>query len=526
MAARAGAEMLRRGGNAVDAAIASAFTLSVVEPYNSGLGGGGFLLVRDGGNGAITIVDYREKAPASATRDMYIGPDGNPVPGASLDGYRAAGVPGTVAGLCRAAERFARLPLATLLCPAIEIAEHGFPADERYIANVKDRLKVIRRLPATAKILLTADGSVPPWGTPIIQQDLAHTLRRIVATGPEDFYRGDTAALIARDMAANGGLITTADLAGYSVTERDPVRGTYRGYEIVSMPPPSAGGTHLIQMLNILEGFDLKASGYGSVQTIHLMVETMRRAYADRAKYLGDPAFNKVPVAGLTSKAYAAELRASIDLAKATPSATLSAGSPVGYESEQTTHLSAADADGWVAAITQTLNTGFGSCVVPAGTGVILNNEMDDFSSKPGFPNYFGLIGSEANAIAPRKIPLSSMTPTLVLRDGRPFLIAGAPGGSTIINTVLQIIVNVIDHGMDLRMAVEKPKVHHQCLPDGIRVEPHGTATDVLEALRARGHAIIARPTFGIACAIQYDHDGATLIGVPDNRGIGEAVGV
>ena len=448
IAAATGAEILKAGGNAVDAAVAVGFALAVTHPQAGNIGGGGFMLVSLAPNGAaagkVTAIDYRETAPAAATRDMFLDENGEVDHDRARYSRASAGVPGTVAGLLYALEHYGTMPRAQVMVPAIKLAEEGFPVSYG-LAYALEK----------ARERLTADKSsagyfMHPGGTPYLggeilrQPDLARTLTAISAEGARGFYEGPVAQLIEAEMKRGGGLIAAADLKDYKPVEREPVRGAYRGYDIVSMPPPSSGGVHVIEILNILEGFDLPKHGFNTADSIHRLVEAMRRAYADRAKWLGDPAFVKVPTAGLVSKEYAKQLRETIDLARASKSEDISAGKPPGAEGDQTTHFSIVDKDGNAVSNTYTLNLGFGSGYSVAGAGFLLNNEMDDFSAKPGAPNAFGLLGGEANAIAPGKRPLSSMAPTIVLKGGTPYLITGSPGGATIITVVVQELLNVL----------------------------------------------------------------------------------
>ncbi len=525
-ASEAGVAMLEHGGNAVDAAVAAALVAGVVEPYSAGLGGGGFMLVYSAETKKTVVIDYRETAPAAASRDMYVDADGNAVPEASLVGHRAAGTPGTAAGLSLALTRHGTLPFSVVAEPAIRWAEQGFPAHEAFIENSNRVRGMLQRFDETARVFLNNENELYASGEMVVQTDLARTLRAIADKGPDAFYGGPIADAIVEDMRAHGGLITTEDLAGYRPRTREPVRGVYRGHRIVTMPPPSSGGVHLIQMLNILEGYDLEALGYGSSRTIHVMAETMRRAYADRSKYLGDPAFADVPVAALTSKEYADDLRAQIDLDTAGNSDEIGPGNLSAFqESDHTTHISVVDGHGNAVSMTQTINGPFGCGVVVPGTGILLNNEMDDFVAKPGVPNRYGLTGGEANAVAPGKIPLSSMTPTLVFKDDHLFMVAGSPGGARIITTVLQIILNVLDHGMDIREAIDAPRIHHQWLPDEVRLEPLAAPEDVVQALETRGHGVIEKDVFGNAMAILVDPETGELLGAADPRGVGQATG-
>lgn len=514
-ATRAGLEILRKGGNAVDAAVAVGLALAVTYPIAGNLGGGGFMVVRTA-DGKSVAIDYREIAPAKAGRDLYLDASGKVIPEASTTGYLASGVPGTVAGLSLAQERYGKLKWRDVVEPARRLAADGFPVSDTLARTLRE--SKLERFPESRRVFLR-NGNFYREGEVFRQPDLAATLKRLQQKGPREFYEGRTAELIAEDMRAHQGLITRDDLKAYRPVVREPIRGTYRGYEIVTMPPPSSGGVALIEMLNMLERYDVGALGYNSSRKYHLFTEVMRRAFADRAEYMGDPAFVKLPVAGLTSKRYAADLARGIDLTRATPSAQVKAGRPAAYESPQTTHFSVVDAEGNAVSNTYTLNLNYGSGVTVKGAGFLLNNEMDDFTSKPGVPNAFGLIQGEANAIAPGKRPLSSMTPSLVLKDGKLFLVVGSPGGPTIINTVLQVITNVVDHGMNARQAVSAPRLHHQWLPDAIQVEPYGLSADVAEALRAKGHQIADNPRYmGDAEVIMIDPATGVRLGASDPR--------
>lgn len=524
IASQIGVEIMKRGGNAVDAAVAVGLALAVVYPVAGNIGGGGFMTIRMA-DGRTTVIDYREMAPGRASRDMYLDERGRVIPEASTIGYRAVGVPGTVAGMALAWKKFGTLAWEDLVRPAEKLAREGFPVDDRLIGSLRAYRSVLSRFPDTRRIFLR-NGRGYREGDILRQPELAATLRRLMEYGPDEFYRGKTARLIAEDMARNGGLITLDDLKSYRAVERRPLRTTYRGYEMITVPPPSSGGVALIEMLHMLEPYDLAALGHNSSDYIHLLVEVMRRAFADRAAFLGDPDFSPLPVAGLISRAYADERRKTIDMKRATPSTEIGHGNPLPYESEQTTHYTIVDAAENVVSNTYTLNSGFGSGVVAHGTGILLNNEMDDFTSKPGVPNQFGLIQSEANSIAPRKRPLSAMTPTIVLKDGRPYFAVGSPGGPTIINTVLQVILNIIDFHMNIQQAIDMPRVHHQWLPDRIVYEPFGLSRDTIEALKRRGHTFIDRPRYmGDAQGVMIDPETGMRLGAADGRRGGQAVG-
>ena len=529
VASEIGVEIMKRGGNAVDAAVAVAFALAVVYPIAGNLGGGGFMMVRRS-DGSATAIDYREMAPAGATREMFIGTDGQLIKGegSSLLGYRAAGVPGTVAGMAFAHKKYGsgKLTWPELIEPARKLAADGFAVTHRLEKMLQDNQKTLALFPDSRRIFLR-DGKLYREGETLRQPELAATLARLQKKGPREFYEGETARLIAEDMERNRGLITREDLRDYTVKERVPLRGSYRGHEIISMPPPSSGGAVLLQMLNILEGFELKKLPPFSSEYYHLLVEAMRRAYADRAEYMGDTDFGPVPIEGMIAKNYAERQRSTINPERASSSHEIGAGKPPGHESQQTTHFTVVDAAGNAVSNTYTLNGAFGSSAVAKGTGVLLNNEMDDFTSKPGEPNMFGAIQSERNAIAPRKRPLSSMTPTFVLRpDGNLYFAVGSPGGTTIINTVLQVISNVIDHGMNLQEAIDSPRIHHQWLPDQILEEPLGLSADTRRALEARGHKFAPLPNYmSDAQGVMIEEKTNVRLGASDARHDGVAVG-
>ncbi|MDP7549112.1 MAG: gamma-glutamyltransferase, partial [Alphaproteobacteria bacterium] len=449
-ATNVGVDILRRGGNAIDAAVAVGFTLAVTLPRAGNLGGGGFMLVHNAGSGETLALDYREKAPAKAHRDLYLDKDGNVDKAKARFSHASVGVPGTVAGLIEAHRRYGSLPLAQIMAPAIGLAKNGVTVTPGMARNLKKRRKRLSKWPASAAIFYRPDGSLYQIGDTLVQRDLGQSLARIAATAGGDFYTGVTAGAIVAEMAGNGGLISLDDLAAYRPVWRPPATGSYRGYRIASMPPPSSGGVHLIQMLNMLETFPLGKFGHSGVESLHVMAEAMKLAYADRAQHLGDPDFWAVPTRGLTAKAYAQNLAANILRRRVRPSAEIEHGDPAPYESDETTHFSVMDSAGNVVSNTYTLNFSFGTGIVAKGTGILLNNEMDDFSAKPGVANAYGLVGGEANAIQGGKRPLSSMTPTIVFKDGEAFLATGSPGGSRIITMVLQILLNVIDHGLNI----------------------------------------------------------------------------
>jgi gamma-glutamyltranspeptidase/glutathione hydrolase len=521
VASRVGVEIMKRGGNAVDAAIAVGFALAVTHPAAGNLGGGGFMMIRLK-DGRTTAIDYREMAPGAAHRDVYLDKNGNLIEGegGSLVGYRAAGVPGTVRGMELALKKYGsgKLTWAQLLEPARQLAGRGFIVTHELERSLYGNREYLEKYAETKRIYLKG-GQFYKEGELFRQPELAATFARLQRFGPNDFYEGETARLIVADMKRNNGLMTMEDLRGYVAKERVPLRGNYRGYEIISMPPPSSGGAVLIQMLNIVEGFDLQKLEASSSDRYHLMAEAMRRAFADRAEYMGDSDFVKVPVPGLIDKAYAAGLRATINTERASTSAEVRAGRPAGYESDETTHFTVVDAEGNAVANTYTLNNSYGSAAVAKGTGLLLNDEMDDFAAKPGTPNLYGLIQGERNAVAPKKRPLSAMTPTIVLRkDGSLWFTAGSPGGPTIINTVLCIITNVIDYEMNIQQAIDFPRIHHQWLPDELVGEPLGMSGDTQKALIARGHKLAKLRYLGDAEGIMIEEKTGMRLGATDPR--------
>src|SRR5262245_2965909 len=526
IASRVGVEIMQRGGNAIDAAVAVGLALAVTWPSAGNIGGGGFMMIRRA-NGNTEIVDYRERAPLAASREMYLDKNGDVIKGASTVGYKAVGVPGTVAGLSLALKRHGKLKWADVIEPARKLAAEGFTVSYHLARSLQgtESNKLLVQVPDSKRIFLR-DGKQYQEGERLIQPELAATLARLKQKGPREFYEGKTAQMIAEDMKANGGLITEKDLKGYEPTVRKPLTGTYRAYEIVTMPPPSSGGAALLEMLNVLEHYDLAKLGSASSDTIHLIAETQRRAFADRAEFMGDADFVKVPVEGLISKKYAADLAKTIDMDHATPSANVRAGRPMGYESTETTHFTVIDGEGNVVTNTYTLNGGYGSGVTARGTGVLLNNEMDDFTSKPGVPNAYGLLQSENNAIAPRKRPLSAMTPTIVLKDGKVWFAIGSPGGPTIINTVLQVIVNVVDFGMNIQQAIDAPRFHHQWMPDRIQWEALGLNKDTRKALEIKGQVFAEKPgNMGDAEGVMIDPKTGMRLGASDPRSGGVPVG-
>ncbi|MEW5853972.1 MAG: gamma-glutamyltransferase [Myxococcota bacterium] len=557
LASAAGVEIMRKGGNAVDAAVAVTLAVGVVDPQSAGIGGGGFALWYRAADHTVRALDFRERAPLGATAHMYQDSRGNVVPDVSTDGYLAVAVPGTVAGLEELHRAGGKLPWREVVAPAIKLAEEGFLVGRRLNQALQDRLEVLKRYPESASIFLKR-GVPYDVGDLLIQRDLADTLRTVQEEGAAGFYSGDIARAIASDMEEQGGLITLEDLAAYKPVWRRPLSGVYRGHTVVSFPPPSSGGVHLLQMLQLLSAVDVRTLGRGSTAHLHVVAEAMRRAYADRATWLGDPAFVDVPVDGLLSPGYLAVRWSSFSPQLARPLPELQAGDPWPFtsggrrpagpvpaasftNSPNTAHLSIVDGERNAVALTFTINTGMGSGAVVRGTGILLNNEMDDFSAAPGQPNAYGLVGGEANAIAPTKIPLSSMTPTLLFtgtpttvdgveqpalavpEPGQLRLVVGAPGGSTIITTVLQVIMNMVDFGDDVAAAVAHPRVHHQWLPDALRYEEDSLPPDVRRGLFARGHTLKGGGLWGNATAVAVE--GAELQGASDPRGDGVPAG-
>jgi gamma-glutamyltranspeptidase/glutathione hydrolase len=532
LASRAGAEVMQAGGNAVDAAVATGFALAVVHPQAGNLGGGGFLLLRTS-TGETHFIDFREKAPAAATENMYLDAHGNVIENLSIVGYKSVGVPGSVAGLVYAEKKYGKLSLEKVMAPAIKLARDGFPLayeDARDLMTDEH----LSRFPESRRIF-QRDGKFYQPGEILKQPELARTLERI-AKDPDDFYHGALARELAAAIQKNGGLITAADLAAYEVKEREPVRGSYRGYDIISAPPPSSGGAGLVEILNILEGFDLSKFGNRSAETIHLTSEAFRRAFFDRADFMGDPDFSRVPVPQLIDKKYAAAWRDTIDPKHASPSKDLKRPPFEGLEQvadlhavavrepENTTHYSVVDSEGNAVSVTTTLNDSFGSRATAEGLGFLLNDEMDDFASKQGVPNNYGLIQGPANAIGPNKRPLSAMTPTIVLKDGKLFLVLGSPGGPTIITTVANILMGVVDFGLDIQEAVNAPRFHHQWLPDGILVEDR-LSPDTMNLLRSKGHKLDVEHFWGDGECIMVDPKTGERLGASDGRNNGKAVG-
>jgi gamma-glutamyltranspeptidase / glutathione hydrolase len=553
LATEAGVAMLKQGGNAIDAVIATTLAISVVEPFSAGIGGGGFAVVKVGNE--VKTLDFRERAPKTASRNMYLDAQGKVRPNASLEGHLAAGVPGTIAGLAALHQQYGKLPWQTVVAPAIKLARDGFTVSEIYAEQARSKQKLLASNPA-ARQIFTRNGKPLQAGERLIQRDLAQTLIA-VARNPQDFYTGSIARAIDRDMRANKGLITLADLQAYRPKWRDPVCGKFRQYQVCSMAPPSSGGVHLLQILNTIGSTDLAALGWHSADALHLLIESMRIAYADRSEHLGDPDFSKIPVSALINPAYATKRRQEIDMQKTRPSTLVKPstvemlrqfdksvgvslvgtrrglGTHKGHpynqdrpiaESLETSHITVVDRDRNAVSLTFTVNYRFGAGVVVPGTGILLNDEMDDFAIAPGVPNVFGLVGGEKNSIASNKTPLSSMTPTIVTENGKFRLAIGAPGGSTIITTVLQILLNVLEYKMDVGSAVAAGRIHHQWLPDKVNVEPWGFDPATLAELRRRGHSISQREYWGNANAIQQLPDGR-LEGAADPRGEGIASG-
>lgn len=522
VAAQIGLDILKAGGNAVDAGVAVAFALAVTLPRAGNIGGGGFMIIHDAKSGETKAIDYREMAPASADRDMFLDAEGNADSELSRYTGLAVGVPGTVAGMQMALKNYGSMTLAETIEPAIILARDGIAVTPGLADSLKGLEGRLKKWPSSESIFFKEDGSFYEPGEILVQDDLANTLQKIADEGPDGFYKGETAEKIAQAVQDAGGRITVEDMANYQPVLRDPVRGTYRGYEIVSMPPPSSGGAHIIQILNILEAYPISFLGHNSADTIHLMAEAMKRAYADRSEYLGDSDFVDVPLAEITSKAYADDIRKQISLHAVTPSSTIKPGDLAPYESDQTTHFSIVDKDGNAVSNTYTINFSYGSGMVADGTGVLLNNEMDDFAAKPGVPNAYGLIGGDANAVEGGKRPLSSMSPTIVMKDGEVFMVTGSPGGSRIITTTLQVIMNVIDHGMNIAEASFAPRIHHQWLPDEIRIED-GISPDTIGLLEQRGHKVSEQSVMGSTQSILLDKESGYIFGASDPRRVDAA---
>ncbi|HQR33551.1 MAG TPA: gamma-glutamyltransferase [Blastocatellia bacterium] len=531
IASQVGVDVMKRGGNAVDAAVAVGLALAVVWPTAGNIGGGGFMVIRKA-DGTATTVDYREMAPAAAYRNVYLNEKGEYIKESSTFGHMAAGVPGTVAGMAYALEKYGTMKWADVVEPARKLAADGFPVWYQLEQSLRSGSKQLARNAESNRVFLRG-GKLYETDEIFKQPDLAATFDRLIKNGPKEFYEGKTAQLIEdsmkrhKAMTGKGQLwMTREDLKNYKPVERTPLRGKYRGHEIITMPPPSSGGIAMLEMLNILERYDLKKMGAGSAQSIHVMVEAMRRAFADRAEFLGDPGFVKVPVAGLTSRTYADKLAATIDPNRASTSEQIKHGNPAPYESEQTTHFTVVDKDGNVVTNTYTLNGGYGSHVTVEGAGFLLNNEMDDLAPEPGKPNMYGLIQGEANAVAAGKRPLSSMTPTIVLKDGKFWFALGSPGGPTIINTVTQSIINVIDHGMNIQQAIDWPRFHHQWMPDEIRWEPFGISPDTMQKLISMGHKFSERSgNMGDCEGVMIEDKTGVRLGGNDSRANGKSVG-
>ncbi len=524
LATQSARDVLKSGGNAIDAAVTAAFSLAVTQPRSGNIGGGGFMLISSEQKDEVVAIDYREKAPGRASADMFLDKDGNVDREIARFSHLAAGVPGTVAGLAMALEQYGTISLKEAMTPAIKIAAEGFIVTPRFSDGLKNKEKKLKKWNSSRKIFYKKDGSYYEPGDLFVQKDLAATLNRISQNGIKEFYEGKTAELLVAEMAKYGGLISMDDMKKYSPVFRAPVHGKYRGYDIYSMSPPSSGGVHVIQILNILEGYPISEYGHNSAKTIHLLAEAMKRAYADRSLYLGDEDFIKVPSKGLTSKKYAAFLREGINSEQVTSSITISPGKPLPYESEETTHFSIVDKFGNGVSNTYTINFSYGSGIVVEGAGFLLNNEMDDFSAKPGIPNAYGLIGGKANSIEPNKRMLSSMSPTIVKQDGKNFLVTGSPGGSRIITTTLQVIMNVIDHGLNMQSAVAAPRIHHQWLPDQLRIE-EGLSQDTVKGLQNMGHKVKQKSSMGAIQSIMI-RDGMMYGGADPRRSTALAAGL
>ena len=521
IAADVGVSVLQQGGNAVDAAVAVGFALAVTHPYAGNIGGGGFMLIRFA-DGRSTFIDFRERAPEKASRNMYLDARGE-LTKDSIEGWRSSGVPGSVRGFEMALKKYGKRTWVENLAPAVELATKGFPVSYA----LAESLKGSRSLAASpeSKRIFQKGGTFYDVGEKLVQPELAQTLALISKNGPDEFYQGETARRFAGEMAKHGGIISLADLKDYKAIERTPLTGAYKNYTIITSPPASSGGIALLEMLGILEGTGYEKAGPGSASAIHYQAEAMRRAYADRNEYVGDPDFVKVPIKGLLDPAYLAKLRASIDPERATPSDRVKPGKPVGSESMETTHYSVVDSEGNAVAVTYTLNGGFGNGITVPGLGFLLNNEMDDFAAKPGTANMFGLVQGEANAIAPGKRPLSSMTPTIVLKDGKLFMTAGAPGGSRISTAVAQVILNVLDFGMNVQDAVDAPRVHHQWQPDKLSLE-RAISPDTVALLKSRGYDVDYAPGVVLAQVAAIVSDGGWLQGASDGRSAaGKAAG-
>lgn len=507
VATQIGVDILAKGGNAIDAAVAIGYALAVTLPRAGNLGGGGFMMIYLADEKRMVALDYREMAPLKAHRDMFLDPDGNADKKLSRYHGLAVGIPGTVMGMELARSKYGTMSRKALMAPAIKLARDGITVTPDLANSLGAMRRRLSEWASTSEIFYQADGSNYQPGELLIQSDLANSLELIAKHGNQGFYRGSTAQKISAAVQQAGGVLTAEDFSHYQVIEREPILGNYRGYQVASMPPPSSGGIHLVQMLNMLAQYPIGDMGHNSSDTIHVMAESMRRAYADRSKYLGDPDFVDVPVLALTKDSYAKQLVAQIDLNKASLSSDIAPGKVLPYESNQTTHYSVVDKFGNAVSNTYTLNFSYGSGIVAAETGILLNNEMDDFSAKPGTPNGYGLIGGEANAVAPYKRPLSSMTPTIVLKDGKPYIVTGSPGGSRIITTTLQLVMNVIDHKMNIAEASAAPRIHHQWLPDYLRIET-GISKDTIKLLKAKGHQVKVKSSMGSTQSIMLNEQG------------------
>ncbi|MBT4838122.1 MAG: gamma-glutamyltransferase [Methylococcales bacterium] len=526
LASKAGVEVLKKGGNAVDAAVTVGLVMAVTYPRAGNIGGGGFMLIDSVKSAGVVSIDYREKAPEKSFRDMFLDQSGNPDYRLSQFSHRSVGVPGTLAGFALALEKYGTISLAEALKPAIKLAEEGFVVSVDFFKDIQRRAKRLKSWPATQAVFFKKGGGLYQVGERFFQKDLANTLRQVAKQGISAFYQGKIADLLVKDMQANQGLMTKTDLQKYKAVLRKPIQGKYRGYDVYSMAPPSSGGIHIVQMLNMLEAYNLNELGHNSAATIHLLTEVMKRAYADRSKHLGDPDFSTVEDQWLTSKAYAKQLVTSINSEKITPSEQISPSLVPSYESDQTTHFSIVDKEGSVVSNTYTLNFSYGTGRIAKGTGILLNNEMDDFSIKPGVPNAYGLIGGALNAVEPYKRMLSSMSPTIVKKNGQPVIVTGSPGGSRIITTTLQVILNIIDHRMNLQEAVNAVRIHHQWLPDKLRIE-EGLSLDTLNVLKLMGYNPVNSNTMGATASILIDYQKNLKIfhGASDPRRSGLAVG-
>ncbi len=520
-AADVGVSVLKAGGNAVDAAVAVGFAMAVTHPFAGNIGGGGYMLIRMA-DGRATFLDFRERAPEKASRNMYLDARGE-LTKDSVEGWRSSGVPGTVRGFEMAVSKYGKRKWAENMAPAVELASKGFPVSYAFAESLKGS-KSLASSPESKRIF-QKNGAFYEVGDTLVQPELAQTLERIAKNGPNEFYEGETARRFAEEMAKHGGVISMSDLKNYKAIERVPLSGNYHGYTILTAPPSSSGGIALLEMFGILDGTGYEKGGPGSASAIHYGAEAMRRAYADRNEYVGDPDFVKVPIAGLLDPAYLKKLRSTIDPERATPSDQVRPGKPTGTEQMETTHYSVVDSDGNAVAVTYTLNGGYGNGITVPGLGFLLNNEMDDFSAKPGTPNMFGLVQGEANAIAPGKRPLSSMTPTIVVKDGKLFMTAGAPGGSRISTAVAQVILNVIDFGMNVQDAVDAPRFHHQWQPDKLSLE-RGISPDTVAILKSHGYDVDYAPGVVLAQVAAIVSDGGWLQGGSDGRSVaGKAAG-